>query len=69
MNNKITFCTKRNTYGHRYYLTLDLDRKIFDRADRWFSSDYIELKHADMNALQDSLLEASYSIVNRIEEV
>ena len=60
----MVFCSKRNQYGHRKYLEIDLDKKIIRYPVRWYSSDFIEVTKKELNKITQGFIDAGF-----IEEV
>lgn len=62
---KLCFMTKRNTYGHRKYLFIDTEKKLFTYANPsiYPPDNTIEIKSKDMANLSDVLRENGYSMV------
>lgn len=49
------FITGRNEYGHRKYLFIDTDRKVFSRNCNSFFAEGIQIKKADYKELVNRL--------------
>ena len=47
----LEFKTKGNTYGHRKYLGIDTETKVYSRQSRSMITEGIEIKSSDMKEL------------------
>ena len=57
----VTFVTKRDRNGNRYYLTVDLVNKTFSRVNRWYRSDFITVTQRDKNRIAAILKSSGYT--------
>lgn len=63
---KQIFCTRRNAYGHRYYLTVDHTKRIYSKCDRWHSGEEIEITQKARREMVEELKAANYKEVDYI---
>ena len=61
---EVTFVTKRDRNGNRYYLTVDLVNKTFSRVNRWYRSDFITVTQRDKNRIAATLKSAGYTEID-----
>lgn len=61
---EVTFVTKRDRNGNRYYLTVDLVNKTFSRVDRWYRSDFITVTRRDKNRIVATLKSSGYTEID-----
>ena len=58
----LQFMTARNAYGHRKYLEIDTDRKVYaTETAKWLSLDIPVIKSKDLNALIDKCVLGNYT--------
>ena len=61
---EVTFVTKRDRNGNRYYLTVDLVNKTFSRVSRWYRSDFITVTQRDKNRIAATLKSSGYTEID-----
>jgi len=61
---EVTFVTKRDRNGNRYYLTVDLVNKTFSRVSRWYRSDFITVTRRDKNRIAAILKSSGYTEID-----
>lgn len=61
---EVTFVTKLDRNGNRYYLTVDLVNKTFSRVSRWYRSDFITVTRRDKNRIAAILKSSGYTEID-----
>lgn len=62
----LTFVTKKDINGNRYYLTVDFEKKVFSRVDRWYNSEFIQVRSKDQCRIIEELKNNGFSEINYI---
>lgn len=57
----LTFVTKKDINGNRYYLTVDFEKKVFSRIDRWYNSEFIQVRKHDQRRIIEELKNNGFS--------
>lgn len=57
----LTFVTKKDINGNRYYLTVDFEKKVFSRVDRWYDREFIQVRKQDQRRIIEKLKNNSFS--------
>ena len=58
----ITFMSKRNQYGHRKFLNVDMENKTINFRDLWIAppTGAIEIKSKDIHVLAEQFRESGF---------
>ena len=59
----LRLCTRRNTCGHRNYLIIDTDRRIYATEPHgWYNkADYVEVSAADLKKAKEATEADNYT--------
>lgn len=60
-----SYATKRDTYGNRYYLIIDSNKREYATiSNRWYCrEDFIEVSKTDYRKIKNFLIDAGYAEV------